>query len=240
MARNTFASPYVGRLGRSKLFSKKGSYHHTNRKGVPANPEALAETKEKPIGGAKNAGKRVVPTQKAPRFYPADDVRAKKVSRKTPKPAKLRDSIMPGTVLILLAGRFRGKRVVFLKQLPSGLLLVTGPFKVNGVPLRRVNQAYVIATSTKVDVSAATADAELAKVDDAYFRREKAAKSKPEASFFADPANKAPLPENKVAVQKALDKHLIASIKKEGPVLAKYLAATFSLSNGDKPHAMRF
>jgi large subunit ribosomal protein L6e len=55
--------------------------------------------------------------------------------------------------------------------------LVTGPHKINGVPLRRVNQAYVIATSTKVDVSKVDAS----KFTDEYFKVEKSQKSKPTA-----------------------------------------------------------
>ena len=58
---------------------------------------------------------------------------------------------------------------MFLKQLDSGLLLVTGPYKINGVPLKRVNQAYTIPTSTKVNVDGNAFE----KINDDLFAREK-------------------------------------------------------------------
>lgn len=50
----------------------------------------------------------------------------------------------------------------------------------NGVPLRRVNQAYVIATSMKVDVSKVSVPVE----DDSYFVRVEAQKKAAEDQFF--------------------------------------------------------
>ena len=152
MARSKELVPGIGRLSRSQVAAARGLHKGLKKSEKPAT-EAPGAHVEKSVGGDKNSGKRLVPSVKAPRYYPAEDVRQPKKSRKSPKPTSLRSSITPGTILILLAGRYRGKRVVFLKQLESGLLLVTGPFKINGVPLRRVNQAYVIATSTKVDLT---------------------------------------------------------------------------------------
>ncbi|EGR28546.1 hypothetical protein IMG5_173110 [Ichthyophthirius multifiliis] len=114
-------------------------------------------------GAAKGSTKGV---SKVSKWYKPDDESSRFHRRQTQRQSapKLRSNITPGSVLILLAGKFRGKRVVFLKQLKSGLLLVTGPHKVNGVPLKRVNQAYVIPTTTKVQLG----NIDLNKYDDAY------------------------------------------------------------------------
>lgn len=138
--------------------------------------------------------------------------------------------------MIILAGRFRGKRVVYLKPLEDNTLLVSGPFKVNGVPLRRVNARYVIATSTRVNVESVNVE----KFNVAYFAREKAAKkAATEEEFFGDKAEKKVVKAERVADQKTVDAALVSEISKQ-PLLKKYIASSFSLNHGDKPHLLKF
>lgn len=213
----------VGRYSRSKMYHKRGIWALKEKNGgnfpqhdkQPPQPKAV---------------------EKAPKFYPAEDVPKPLINKRKAKPTKLRSSITPGTVLILLAGRFKGKRVVFLKQLESGLLLVTGPFKVNGVPIRRVNQVYVIATSTKIDIS--TVDA--SKFTDKYFEKEVVKKKKTESEFFdAEKEDKNTLPSEKKEDQKVLDA-VVLEVVGSVPDLKQYLASRFSLRSGMKPHELVF
>ncbi|GMH20604.1 hypothetical protein Nepgr_022445 [Nepenthes gracilis] len=214
----------VGRYSRSRMYHKRGLWAIKAKNGgvFPRHEPKPVETKA---------------PEKPPKFYPADDVKKPLINKRKPKPTKLRASITPGTVLIVLAGRFKGKRVVFLKQLSSGLLLITGPFKINGVPLRRVNQSYVIATSTKIDISSVNVE----KFDDKYFAKQVEKKRKKgEGEFFeAEKEDKNLLPQEKKDDQITVDAALMKSI--DGVLdLKAYLAARFSLKAGMKPHELVF
>ncbi|XP_019169163.1 PREDICTED: 60S ribosomal protein L6-like [Ipomoea nil] len=214
----------VGKFSRSKIYHKRGLWAIKAKNGGK-----FPHHEKKPVAAPA--------AEKPPKFYPADDVKKPLVNKHKPKLTKLRSSITPGTVLIILAGRFKGKRVVFLKQLPSGLLLVTGPFKINGVPLRRVNQAYVIATATKVDICGVNVE----KIDDKYFGKQaEKKKKKTEGEFFeSEKEEKNVISQEKKDEQKAVDAVLIKAIESV-PDLKAYLGARFSLKAGMKPHELVF
>jgi len=234
MKRGTaFLGKGVERLSRSASYKRKGKWA-VKKKAAAVKTVAAKEPVVKTL---KNGQKRTI-REKTPRWYPADDVKRPLPSRKShTRPTKLRSSLVPGTIVILLSGRHRGKRAVFLKQLPSGLLLVTGPYKINGVPLRRVNQAYVIATSVKVDVSSVTLDA---KFTDDYFKKPKAEKKKKtEAEFFAEPEKKKTVDQARLDDQSAVDTSLLTAVKAV-PQLSLYLGSRFTLKDGDHPHDIKF
>lgn len=199
--------------------------------------EPVVQTITKPIGGDKNGGERTIIVKKGPKWYPADDIKRPVPGRKhLHKKTKVRPSIKPGSVLVLLTGHTRGSRVVYLKQLTSGMLLVTGPYSVNNIPLRRVNQSYVIATSTTIDVSGV----DVSKIDDPYFKRVKGSgESVVMETDEGAGEKKSALTEEKIANQKAVDAVLVPIIEKEA-FLSSYLKSKFTLSKGQYPHEMKF
>ncbi|KAF1826144.1 60S ribosomal protein L6-like protein [Dissoconium aciculare CBS 342.82] len=180
-------------------------------------------------------------SQQASKYYPAEDEAQPKKTRKAIRPYKPRPSLQPGAVLILLAGRFRGKRVVLLKVLEQGVLLVTGPFKVNGVPLRRVNARYVIATKTTIPLDGLDSSIVEKVGGEKYFARDKKADKKGSEAFFkqGEKPEKKEVASERAEDQKKVDKALLAALKKE-PLLLGYLSSTFSLRKGDRPHEMVF
>lgn len=205
-------------------------------------PSKVSITVVKQIGGAKNGGTRVVRVQKNRSSYAT---KAKVTKRPTKGCFKkhtryTRRTLVPGKVLILLAGRHKGKRVVLLKVLSSGLLLVNGPFYLNSCPLRRISQRYVICTKTRVNLKGVTIPEH---INDSYFKRaDKKKARKTEGDIFAKQEEKYTPSEQRKKDQIEVDKLIRGAIKKtnQGLLVSKYLKASFALRNHQYPHRMRF
>jgi large subunit ribosomal protein L6e len=203
---------------------------------VKSKTELLAKRKEsrkKNLEENKNLKKRK-------NWYPTSDMKGHfKRKCKIPHKAHVPKALNKGQVLILLTGRFRGRRVVYLKKLEkSGLLLVTGPYKINGVPLKRVNQAYVLPTSTKVEIGNVN---ELDSINDEFFKRvtleEKAGEKK--VFFEEEKVKRDRITDERKKMQTAVDTVVKTAVDKV-PMLKEYLRNRFALKSGDKPHLMKF
>ena len=169
-------------------------------------------------------------------WYPVSNLKGHfKRACKIPKKAHISAELVPGQVVIILSGRFRGRRVVFLKKLETGLLLVTGPYKYNGVPLKRVNAAYVLPTNTKLTIDAKVAD----EIKDDFFKRIEIER-KEEKDFFADEKTKKErITEERRNAQNKIDTEVKKAVDAV-PMMKEYLRNRFALKNGDKPHLMKF
>ena len=169
-------------------------------------------------------------------WYPVSDLKSHfKRKCKVPKNTHISAPLTPGQVVILLSGRFRGRRVVYLKKLESGLLLVTGPYKYNGVPLKRVNAAYVLPTNTTVKVDGKVAD----KIKDEFFKRVEISREKKEDFFVEDKAKKERVTKERTDAQNEIDTVVKKAV--DGvPMMKEYLRNRFALKDGDKPHLMTF
>ena len=169
-------------------------------------------------------------------WYPVSDLKPHfKRQCKIPKKTHISPELVPGQVLILLSGRFRGRRVVFLKKLPSGLLLVTGPYKYNGVPLKRVNAAYVIPTNTKLKIDEKVAQS----VDDKLFLKRDIQRESEKDFLVDEKTKKERITEDRKKAQNDVDTQVKKAVD-EVPMMKEYLRNRFALKNGDKPHLMKF
>jgi large subunit ribosomal protein L6e len=245
------------RFSRGRMFQRRALYRISKWKGeqtklkedktkktagsIQKKKQRKPALKKKPIGGERNGKERLVRTKRFPRYYPTEE-RPKKFSVKRKRfsdhPRRFRSTLTPGTVVILVAGKHAGKRVVVVKQLSSGLLLVTGPQKLNGVSLRRVNQIYVIATSTKLDLSSAKFD----NLDDKFFKRVRSPKKNAEKDIFDSNKEKPQLSEERRQAQLNTDAVVVNAIKAhaDSRLLRRYLKSRFQLWNGVLPHKLKF
>jgi len=177
-----------------------------------------------------------------PKKYPIPNL----TPAKTPKyrQLKLRKSLTPGTIGILLRGNHRAKRVVFIRQVDCGLLLVCNPL--TGCPPRTIDHKYFLATKMKLDVSGIKVPEEMTHT---YFHNKKAEnrafqKALKKSSILGGdkPVRKAKeLTPEKMAINKKLADQVADLIKAHpDPIFVRYMKALFKLGPRDYPHRMLF
>ncbi|XP_055613342.1 60S ribosomal protein L6 [Uranotaenia lowii] len=240
--KNALLADGVRRFSKGKVFQRKKLFALKNLKKVRVEKPKVAITVVKKIGGAKNGGERKVLLKKNKSYLPTKSIVRKRAGKRCFRHHKrsIRSSLKKGKVLILLAGRHKGKRVVLLKSLKSGLLLVTGPFALNSCPLRRISQNYVIATKTRVNLDSFKVPKH---INDTYFRRMKKKKNtRTERDIFAEKVEKYVPSEQRKADQKTVDEAVLKAIKghKEGKIVRRYLKSMFALRTNQYPHRMQF
>ncbi|KAJ6621425.1 60S ribosomal protein L6 [Pseudolycoriella hygida] len=206
---------------------------------VPKRPLTIV----KEIGGGHNGGQRVVTLRKNKANYPT---KALVTSRPTKGVFKLhkrstRKSLIPGRVVIIVAGKHKGKRVIVLKVLQSGLLLITGPFSLNSTPLRRISQRYVIATQTRINMANVVVPDH---INDAYFKREPKStkRNRGEGEIFAPKKEVYTVSEKRKSDQATVDKSIKTALSqhKDKKLLFNYLRSYFALSSSQYPHRLKF
>jgi large subunit ribosomal protein L6e len=106
--------------------------------------------------------------------------------------------------------------------------------------LRRINQIYVIATTTKINLS----NVALPKhINDKYFKRKRDKRAKKEeGEIFAVKKGEYKPSDQRKSDQKIVDKLIINAIKKskDRKMLFAYLATMFGLRSSQYPHRMKF
>merc|ERR1712168_497074 len=172
-----------------------------------------------------------VRVKKLPNNYPVETKhRFIRMSKKL-HPPRARKAVQPGVFAIFLAGVHQGKHVVILKALESGLILVCGPMRVNGCPMRRVDQRYIIATKTSIDISSVKIPDS---VNDDLFKRTINNKTTKKSSLFSnekkDKEKYAPSEEKKKLTAE-VESQVIAVLEKhpEREMMFKYICSKFSL-----------